>query len=333
MNILLTGGTGYIASHTAVVLAQAGHELTLFDNLSNSSQSMIENIETIIGKSLFFVRGDVRDTKLLVRIMSENEIDVVIHFAGLKSVADSISRPLSYYANNVQGSISLLEAMKTCGLKKLIFSSSATVYGMPKYLPCDEFHPLEPINPYGRTKLQIEDLMRDLSESDEEWTIICLRYFNPVGAHKSALIGECPNGVPNNLMPYVSRVASGELQELSIFGDDYDTLDGTGERDFIHVMDLAEGHMAAVDFLRKEIGWHAINLGTGKAHSVMEVVKVFEKIIGKKISAKIVKRRLGDMPVCYAKIEKSKSLLGWQAKRTLDEMCESAWNYQLESKR
>ncbi|MBU3632854.1 UDP-glucose 4-epimerase GalE [Polynucleobacter sp. AP-Feld-500C-C5] len=333
MNILLTGGTGYIASHTAVVLAQAGHELTLFDNLSNSSQSVIENIETIIGKSLLFVKGDIRDTKLLIRIMSENQIDVVIHFAGLKSVADSISRPLSYYANNVQGSISLLEAMQTCGLKKLIFSSSATVYGMPKYLPYDELHPLEPINPYGKTKLQIEDLMHDLSKSDEEWTIICLRYFNPVGAHKSALIGECPNGVPNNLMPYVSRVASGELQELSIFGDDYDTLDGTGERDFIHVMDLAEGHMAAVDFLRKEIGWHAINLGTGKAHSVMEVVKALEKIIGKKISAKIVKRRLGDMPVYYAKIEKSKSLLGWQAKRTLDEMCESAWNYQIESKR
>ena len=331
MNILLTGGAGYIASHTAVVLAQAGHQVTLFDNLSNSQKSVVANLEAITAKTIPFIEGDVRDTQLLSQVITEHHIEAVIHFAGLKSVAQSVEDPILYYANNVQGTIGLLEAMQANGLNKLVFSSSATVYGDPEYLPYDEHHPLKPMNPYGQTKLQVEEMLHDISRSDADWRVACLRYFNPVGAHPSGLIGENPSGIPNNLMPYVARVASGHLSELSIFGNDYDTKDGTGERDYIHVMDLAEGHMAAIDFLEKHSGWHAINLGTGQPHSVMKLVTGFEKASGKAIPRKIVGRRPGDLPVYFAKVDQAQKLLGWSAKRSLDEMCESVWNFQTKS--
>jgi len=333
MKILLTGGTGYIASHTAVVLAQAGHQITLFDNLSNSHKSVLGSLEKILESGVPFVEGDVRDTKSLSEVIRKNHIDAVIHFAGLKSVAESVSNPMLYYANNVQGTISLLQAMQDNGLKKIVFSSSATVYGAPQYLPYDEEHPLKPMNPYGQTKLQVEELLLDISRSDPGWSIACLRYFNPVGAHFSGLIGENPSGIPNNLMPYVSRVAIGQLSELSIFGNDYDTRDGTGERDYIHVMDLAEGHMAAINFLEKNSGWYAINLGTGQAQSVMDLVYSFEKASGKHIARKFVDRRPGDLPVYFAKADQAKILLGWKASRTLDNMCESTWNFQMKSTR
>jgi UDP-glucose 4-epimerase len=328
MNILLTGGTGYIASHAAVVLAQAGHEITLFDNLSNSQKTVITCLEKILNQKVSFIQGDVRDTGLVSETIAKNQIDAVIHFAGLKSVAESVSNPLLYYANNVQGMISLLEAMQENSLKKIVFSSSATVYGEPQYLPYDEEHPLKPMNPYGQTKLQVENLLLDISQSDPSWSIACLRYFNPVGAHDSGLIGENPSGIPNNLMPYVSRVAIGQLPELSIFGNDYETKDGTGERDYIHVMDLAEGHIAAIEFLEKNFGWHAINLGAGQAQSVMDLVHGFERASGKHIARKFVDRRPGDLPVYFAKAERAQTLMGWKAKRTLDEMCESVWNFQ-----
>ena len=330
MNVLLTGGAGYIASHTAVVLAQAGCQVTLFDNLSNSQKSVIDNIEVITEKKIPFVEGDVRNTRLLSKVIAKHQIEVVIHFAGLKSVSQSVQDPILYYANNVQGAISLIQAMRANGLRKLIFSSSATVYGDPEYLPYDEYHPLKPMNPYGQTKLQVEEMLHDEFRSDANWSIACLRYFNPVGAHSSGLIGENPSGIPNNLMPYVARVASGQLSELYIFGNDYDTKDGTGERDYIHVMDLAEGHMAAIDFLEKNSGWHAINLGTGEPHSVMELVSGFEKASGKVIPRKFVGRRPGDLPVYYAKVDQAQELLGWRAKRSLDEMCKSVWNFQMQ---
>ena len=327
-NILLTGGSGYIASHTAVVLAEAGHTITLFDNLSNSHEATVSKIEAIIGKPITFIEGDVRDTRLLSKTLRENHIEMVIHFAGLKAVGESVQKPILYYANNVQGSISLLEAMQANGVKKMIFSSSATVYGDPQFLPYDEQHPTRPTNPYGQTKLQIEQILHDLARSDDAWGIACLRYFNPVGAHSSGLIGENPNGIPNNLMPFVARVASGQLSQLSIFGNDYETKDGTGERDYIHVMDLAEGHMAAINFLEKNIGWHPINLGSGQAYSVLEMVGAFEKASGKSIARKFIDRRSGDLGTCFAKIDKAKTLLGWSAQYSLDDMCASAWNFQ-----
>lgn len=328
MNILITGGAGYIASHTAIELLQAGHQITLFDNLSNSQISVVDCIEEISEKKVTFVQGDVRDSKLVSETLSNNQIDAVIHFAGLKSVAQSVQDPMLYYANNVQGTISLLQAMQENHLNKIVFSSSATVYGEPQYLPYDELHPLKPMNPYGQTKLQVEQMLLDLGRSDPSWSIACLRYFNPVGAHPSGLIGENPSGIPNNLMPYVARVAMGLLPELSIFGKDYDTRDGTGERDYIHVMDLADGHIAAINFLQENSGWHAINLGTGHPHSVLDLVQGFENVSGKVIPRKFVDRRLGDLPVYFAKAEKAKALLGWEAKRSLHEMCESVWNFQ-----
>jgi len=328
MNILLTGGTGYIGSHTAVVLAQAGHKVVLFDNLCNSLSITVSRLEKILGAPVPFVEGDVRDTELLVKVMQEHKIDSVIHFAGLKAVGESVANPILYFANNVQGTISLIQAMQAVKINSLVFSSSATVYGQPIYLPYDEVHPTNPINPYGDTKLQVEIILRDLASSDSAWSIACLRYFNPVGAHDSGLIGDDPSGVPGNLMPYLARVATGALEHLSVFGNDYETRDGTGERDYIHVMDLADGHMAALAYLQTHPGLHVVNLGTGKATSVLECVERFEEASGKKIPLKIAPRRDGDLPAYYAKADLAKEKLDWVAERTVAQMCASAWNFQ-----
>ncbi|MBU3593260.1 UDP-glucose 4-epimerase GalE [Polynucleobacter sp. 71A-WALBACH] len=327
MRILLTGGAGYIGSHTAVVLTQAGHEVVILDNFCNSQRSVLERLKSILGKGLLCIDVDVRNTASVSKALRDYQIDAVIHFAGLKAVGESVQNPLKYYANNVQGSISVLQAMQEVGIKTFVFSSSATVYGDPKYLPYDEDHPTQPMNPYGWTKLQVEEILHDLSKSDPQWKISCLRYFNPVGAHDSGLIGEDPNGIPNNLMPFISKVASGELPQLNIFGNDYLSKDGTGERDYIHVMDLADGHMAALDFLSNNSGWHAINLGTGVSTSVLELVEAFEGVIHKKLPKEFVERRPGDLPIYYAKVDKAKNTLGWEAKRSLQDMCRSSWDF------
>ena len=328
MNILLTGGTGYIGTHTAVVLSQLGYQVVLYDNLSNSSDSVLDRLAQFTGQSFTFVKGDVLDTELLKDVLATHEIDAVIHFAGLKAVAESVEKPIDYYANNVQGTISLLQAMQTQRVKKMVFSSSATVYGDPQYLPLDENHPTSATNPYGRSKLHIEEMLRDVAISDPQWSISCLRYFNPVGAHESGLIGENPSGKPNNLMPYIAQVATGQLAELSIFGGDYPTLDGTGVRDYIHVMDLAEGHSAALSFLTEATGWYAINLGTGKGSSVLEMVGAFERSSSRKVAYQVVPRRAGDVAECYANAQKACELLNWKATRSLEEMCSSSWRFQ-----
>ena len=328
MNILLTGGAGYIGSHAAAVLTRLGHQVVVYDNLSNSSRVVLEKLAQITQQHIPFVEGDVRDTTLISAILTKHNIDAVIHLAGLKAVGESVEKPIDYYANNVQGTISLLQAMQSQQVKKLVFSSSATVYGQPQYLPIDEDHPTHAINPYGRSKLHIEEMLSDVAASDASWRIACLRYFNPVGAHESGLIGENPNGVPNNLMPYIAQVAAGQRQALNVFGNDYPTPDGTGVRDYIHVMDLAEGHAAALQFLTQAEGWHAINLGTGKGYSVLEMVQTFEKASGREVPYKLAPRRAGDAAQCYANPQKAADLLGWSAKRNLDDMCESTWRFQ-----
>lgn len=328
MNILLTGGLGFIGSHTAAVLAGEGHAVVIVDNLCNSQRQTLESLEVITGKELPFYEGDVRDSALMKSILQDHQIDCVMHFAGLKSVAESEADPLKYFDNNVGGSIALIEAMQASNVKKFIFSSSATVYGVPQYLPYDEDHPLLPMNVYGRTKLQVEEILQDLSKSDPEWSIVCLRYFNPIGAHESGLIGELPQGIPNNLMPYICQVVSGKLPHLNVFGDDYDTKDGTGERDYIHVMDLAEGHTAALAFTSHHTGWEAINLGTGIPYSVYDLIGAFEKSANQVIPMVVKERRSGDLPIYFAKADKAKNLLNWQAKRDLQLMCDSSWKYQ-----
>jgi len=328
MKLLLTGGTGYIGSHTAVVLSQAGHEVVLLDNFSNSKASVLDRLETILGHPLPLVQADVRDTAQVTHALQAHGIQAVVHFAGLKAVGESVAQPLHYFANNVQGTLSLLQAMQAAQVHQLVFSSSATVYGEPQYLPYDEQHPTAATNPYGRTKLQIEEMLHDLSVSNPSWRIACLRYFNPVGAHDSGLIGEDPNGIPNNLMPFVAQVAAGIRPALQVFGNDYDTPDGTGVRDYIHVMDLAQGHLAALSFLQAQTGWHAINLGTGQGHSVLELVKAFEVASGKPVACNIVSRRAGDLPIYYAQATKAFELLNWQASRSLQQMCEDAWRAQ-----
>ena len=332
MNILLTGGAGYIGSHTAVVLSQEGHEVVLLDNFCNSRKSVLERLQEILGKALPCVEGDVRDTPLVAKILQDYKIDAVIHFAGLKAVGESFERPIEYYANNVQGTISLLEAMKSSNARKLVFSSSATVYGDPQYLPIDEDHPTSATNPYGRSKLHIEEILKDLAKSDPNWKIICLRYFNPVGAHDSSLIGEDPNGLPNNLLPYITQVASCQLDHLNIFGNDYLTIDGTGVRDYIHVVDLAEGHLAALCYLEHNTEFDIFNLGTGKGYSVLEVVSAFEDACQVTIKYNITKRRLGDIASCYGQVDKAERLLGWKALKTIKEMCITAWQYQVRTK-
>ena len=328
MNILLTGGAGYIGSHTAVVLSQAGHEVVLLDNFCNSRKSVLERLQKILGKALPCVEGDVRDTALIAKTLQDHKIDAVIHFAGLKAVGESVEKPIEYYANNIQGTISLLEAMKSANIKTLVFSSSATVYGDPQYLPIDENHPTSATNAYGRSKLHIEEMLKDVANSDPSWKIICLRYFNPVGAHESGLIGEDPNGIPNNLMPYIAQVAAGKLSHLNIYGDDYPTADGTGVRDYIRVMDLAEGHIAALAHVQNHEGWDVFNLGTGHGTSVLEMISSYQKASDKEICYQIKGRRTGDIACCHTRVDRSQSVLGWHSKRSLDQMCETSWFWQ-----
>lgn len=327
MNILLTGGAGYIGSHTAIALSEAGHNVVLFDNFSNSKKKILNQLQKILEKPIPNIEGNVYDKALIIKTLQNYKIDVVMHFAGLKAVGESGSNPVLYYSNNVAGSISLLDAMQTVGVKSLIFSSSATVYGNPEYLPIDESHPTNPTNPYGRTKLHVEEILKDLARADANWKIVCLRYFNPIGAHKSGLIGEDPNGIPNNLMPYILQVASQGLPELNIYGRDYSTHDGTGVRDYIHVMDLASGHLAAVDYLHRVKGWDAINLGTGRGYSVLDLVKAFQNAVGIRLPFKYLDRRSGDISICYAKVQKANDLLNWHAANSIEEMCSSSWNW------
>jgi UDP-glucose 4-epimerase len=328
MNILLTGGAGYIGSHTAIVLKQAGHDVVIYDNLCNTSKQVIVRLEKILGMSVKFVEGDIRNTPLVEASIRDYKIDAVIHLAGLKAVGQSAVIPLEYYSNNVQGTLSLLQAMAAAKVTSLIFSSSATVYGDPRYLPIDENHPLAPTNPYGRTKLQIEQILEDLAISDSEWKIINLRYFNPAGAHESGLLGENPRDAPNNLMPYIAQVATGQLSQLQVFGGDYPTEDGTGVRDFIHIMDLAEGHLAALSYLASASGFEAFNLGTGMGYSVLQIISAFEKASKKTIPYAVVNRRAGDIASCYAAVKKAKTKLNWKANYTLAEMCSSGWEFQ-----
>lgn len=327
MNILLTGGAGYIGTHAAIILSEVGHQVVLIDNFCNSHKAILRQLKNILGKYLDCIEGDIRDTELLIKSLQDFRIDAVIHFAGLKSVGNSIRNPLEYFSNNVQGTISLLEAMKTTNRKILIFSSSATVYGDPQYLPIDENHPTRPKNPYGRTKLQIEEILLDLSRSDPKWSICVLRYFNPVGAHDSGLIGESPNTIPSNLMPYIDQVALGNLSHLNVYGDNYPTLDGTGVRDYIHIMDLAEGHLSALNYATTHEGIEFFNLGTGRGYSVLEVVNHYISLTGALIPYTIGSSRAGDVASCYASVNKASSLLKWRAKRTIEEMVISAFNY------
>lgn len=329
MNVLLTGGTGFIGSHTAVCLIEEGHVPILYDNLSNSKVEVVDAIERITGKRPIFIEGDIRDQAKLTATLKEHSIEAVIHFAGLKAVGESCEKPLLYYENNVDGTVVLLQAMQQCHVSKLIFSSSSTVYGTPLALPLTEDMPTgTPTNPYGRTKLMIEEILSDLCASDPGFTAVCLRYFNPIGAHESGLIGEDPNGIPNNLLPYVARVASGKLECIRVFGNDYPTVDGTGVRDYIHVVDLARGHVAALAYAADHLGWEAINLGTGRGSSVLEVIQAFEKACGKKLPYKIMPRRAGDIAANWCSPEKAKKLLGWQTQYDIAQMCASGWKFE-----
>jgi len=327
MKVLVTGGTGYIGSHTCVELLNNNYEVVIIDNLSNSKEEVVSKIEKISGKKVKFYKGDVQDRNLLIDIFNENKIDYVIHFAGLKAVGESVSVPLLYYSNNIGSTLVLCEVMKQFNCKKLIFSSSATVYGNPKKLPITEDMEVGgTTNPYGTSKLMIENILKDLYISDNEWSIILLRYFNPVGAHESGLIGEDPNGIPNNLMPYIVKVATSELECLSVFGNDYDTKDGTGVRDYIHVVDLAKGHVKAIDKMN-DIGINVYNLGTGCGYSVLEMVDTFEKVNNVEVKYKITGRRKGDIAACYADCSKAYRELGWKAELGLSDMVRSAYNF------
>ncbi|MED3316239.1 UDP-glucose 4-epimerase GalE [Bacillus wiedmannii] len=332
MAILVTGGAGYIGSHTCVELLNNGFEIIVLDNLSNSSVESINRVKEITGKQFKFYEEDLLNSGALNKIFEENKIEAVIHFAGLKAVGESVAIPLRYYNNNIISTLVLCEVMQKHNVKKLIFSSSATVYGIPETSPITEEFPLSATNPYGQTKLMIEQIMRDVALADEEWSIALLRYFNPFGAHESGRIGEDPNGIPNNLMPYVTQVAVGKLKELNVFGNDYPTKDGTGIRDYIHVIDLANGHVKALEKVLNKRGVDAYNLGTGTGYSVLEMVEAFEKVSGKKVPYKITERRPGDVAVCFADASKAKLELGWEATRGLEEMCEDSWRWQLNNK-
>lgn len=325
MTVFVTGGAGYIGSHTCVELLQSDYDVVVYDNLSNSSYESLRRVETIAGKSLTFIEGDIRDEAALSEAM--RGCDAVIHFAGLKAVGESVAKPLEYYDNNVHGTLCLLRAMQTNGIKTLVFSSSATVYGDPEKLPLSEDHPLRTTNPYGQSKLVIEEILRDLYKSDPSWHIIILRYFNPVGAHESGLIGEDPQGIPNNLMPFVAQVAIGRRESLSVFGGDYLTHDGTGVRDYIHVVDLASGHLKALESLTTA-QCSAINLGTGTGYSVLDVIRAFADASAQPIPYTIAPRREGDIATCYADPSTAAQRIGWSAKRSLNEMCKDAWNFQ-----
>lgn len=327
MKVLLTGGTGYIGSHTAVELLNNDYEVIIIDNLSNSKKEVVEKIEQITRKKVKFYEGDLREKELLDQIFLENKINAVVHFAGLKAVGESVAKPLEYYDNNIGSTLTLLETMKKHNCKKIVFSSSATVYGDPQELPIREDFPLSTTNPYGSTKLMIEMILQDLYKSDNDWRISILRYFNPVGAHESNLIGEDPNGIPNNLMPYILKVAIKEYPELTIFGSDYETKDGTGVRDYIHVVDLAKGHVCALNYLNKYAGIDVVNLGTGKGYSVLEMVESFKKVNKVDVPYKIGDRRPGDIAACYADPEKAKKLLEFNCTKTLEDMCRDAYNF------
>ncbi|WP_353661249.1 UDP-glucose 4-epimerase GalE [Hydrogenimonas sp. SS33] len=324
--IFVTGGAGYIGSHTCVELLNAGYDVVVYDNLSNASEEALRRVEAITGRPVAFVKGDIRSAEALEEAMEGCK--AVIHFAGLKAVGESVAKPLEYYDNNVGGTVTLLKTMQKLGIKTIVFSSSATVYGDPDFLPLTEEHPLRATNPYGRTKLMIEEILRDLFVSDPSWRISILRYFNPVGAHESGLIGEDPQDIPNNLMPFVSQVAVGRRDHLNVFGGDYPTHDGTGVRDYIHVVDLAKGHLAALKALERGPQCEAVNLGTGEGYSVLDVVKAFEEASGKKVPYQIVDRRPGDIAACYADPAKAKEMLGWEAKYDMRKMCEDTWRWQ-----
>ena len=328
MKVLVTGGAGYIGTHTCVELLNAGHEIVVFDNFYNSSAESIERVKQITGKDFAFYECDMLDKDALDKIFCEHEIDAVIHFAGYKAVGESVAKPIMYFHNNITGTLCLLEVMKAHNCKKIVFSSSATVYGDPHSVPIKEDFPLSATNPYGRTKLMIEEIMRDLWVSDNEWSIVLLRYFNPVGAHESGLIGENPKGLPNNIMPRITQVAVGRLPHVSVFGTDYNTKDGTGVRDYIHVVDLAKGHVKALEYCENNAAVEAINLGTGNGYSVLQVVEAFGKACGHPIPYEIKPRREGDIATCYCDPEKAKNDLGWTAKYGVDEMCQDTWRWQ-----
>lgn len=329
MNVLLTGGAGYIGSHTAVECLAAGHEVVVFDNLSNSSVKSLDRVARIAGRPVAFVQGDIRDRAALRALFTRHAIDAVVHFAGLKAVGESVEKPLLYYDNNIAGSVALFEVMAEAGVKSVVFSSSATVYGDPTRVPITEDFPLSATNPYGRSKLFIEEMLRDVARSDDGWTIALLRYFNPVGAHESGLIGEDPRGIPNNLMPYIAQVAVGRRLHLNVFGGDYPTPDGTGVRDYIHVVDLSRGHVAALNRLHHKTGGvHVWNLGTGHGVSVLEMVRAFEAASGKKVPCEIVARRPGDVAQCWADPSQAAHDLGWRAVHDLPRMCADAWRWQ-----
>ena len=328
MSVLVTGGAGYIGSHTVVELLNRGEKIIIVDNFSNSKPEMLDKIRKITNKDFKFYEVDLLDRENLDKVFAENpDIESVIHFAGLKAVGESVAKPIEYYHNNITGTLILLDIMKKYNCKKIVFSSSATVYGDPETVPIKEDFPLSTTNPYGSTKLMIEQILRDVYISDNDWSIILLRYFNPIGAHESGLIGENPNGIPNNLLPYINQVACGKLECLSVFGNDYDTVDGTGVRDYIHVVDLAKGHLKALDKARNSNGVEAYNLGTGTGYSVLQIVKAFEDATGVEVKYKIVERRPGDIATCYADPTKAKNELGWTAEKGIEEMCKDAWRF------
>lgn len=331
MSILVTGGAGYIGSHTCVQLQEQGYEIVVADNLSNSKQEALKRVESITGKPVKFYKVDLLDKNGMEEIFKNEKIDAVIHFAGLKAVGESVRIPLKYYQNNISGTVVLLELMRQYNVKNIIFSSSATVYGDIKTVPIPETAPTSTTSPYGSTKLALEWLLNELYVSDNDWNIIVLRYFNPIGAHKSGMIGEDPNGIPNNLLPYISQVAIGRLKELSVYGNDYPTRDGSGVRDYIHVVDLADGHVKALERLKESCGFEVFNLGTGSGVSVFEMIKAFEKASGKEIPYKVTAKRGGDVAECYADCTKASKALGWSAKYNLDDMCRDAWNWQFKN--
>lgn len=329
MKILVTGGAGYIGSHTVIELQNNGHDVVVIDNLVNSSEISLKRVETITKKAVPFYKVDIRDREGLEKVFAENEFDCCIHFAGLKAVGESVALPWEYYDNNIAGTLVLLDVMRKHNCKNIIFSSSATVYGNPAIIPITEECPKgQCTNPYGQTKSMLEQIMMDMQKADEEWNIVLLRYFNPIGAHKSGLIGENPNGIPNNLMPYVTQVAVGKLEQLGVFGDDYDTPDGTGVRDYIHVVDLAIGHVKALSAIEGNCGLEIFNLGTGQGYSVLDVVKAFEEANGVKVPYVIKPRRPGDIATCYSDPTKAKEVLGWEAQYNLVDMCRDSWNWQ-----
>lgn len=328
MAILITGGAGYIGSHTCIELSKAGYDIVVVDNLRNSKEESLKRVEKIIGKPVKFYKADVRDREALRTIFKENKIEAAIHFAGLKAVGESVKIPMEYYKNNIDSTFALCDVMEEFDVKKIVFSSSATVYGVAKTMPLVETMPLGAINPYGRTKLFIEEMLRDLFVSDNGWSIALLRYFNPIGAHESGLIGEDPKGIPNNLMPYISQVAVGKLEKLHVFGNDYNTVDGTGVRDYIHVVDLADGHVKAVNWALNNTGCEAINLGTGNGCSVLQLKDAFQKASGIEIPFVLDPRRPGDPDEVYANADKAKTLLGWEAKRSIEDMCVDTWRWQ-----